>query len=199
MAAGDLTTLTNLKDYMQLPVNDTSNDTTLSRLITAISAWFLTQTNRDTILSQSFTENRNGTGGNIINPFNWPLSAVASVTVDGVSIPQSINGAPGFAFDDYSIYLVGQSRGYFRDCMYRFNRGFGNVQLVYTAGYASTPGDVEQAVLDQVVFTFRRQPNMGTVSQSANGILTTTFSQKDIAPGVQQVVDYYKDRTVVGI
>jgi hypothetical protein len=82
---------------------------------------------------------------------------------------------------------------------YRFNRGRGNVQLVYEAGYPTTPLDIEQAVIDQVAFTLRRQPNLGTVSQTMNGILTTSFSQKDLAPGVQAVVNFDRDRAVVGL
>lgn len=185
----DLTTLANVKDYMQ--ISDTSQDTVLTRLISAFSQWFLTQVNRGALLLSTYTEQRNGSGGDSLTTIYWPIQAVTSLSVDGITIPPSPGpNQPGFVFDSFSIWLVGG---------YRFCRGRGNIQIVYQAGYTSTPLDVEQAVIDQVAFTLRRQPNLGTVSQSMNGITTVSFSQQDLAPGVKNVVQMYRDRAVVGL
>jgi len=187
----DLTTLTNVQEYGQIPATDTAAATVLSRLISAFSQWFLTQVNRGAFLESSYTEQRNGQGGDLITPIYWPLVSVQSVTVDGVSIPLLAAGqTPGFWADSFTIFLSGH---------YRFRRGRGNVQLSYTAGYPSVPLDVEQAIIDQVLFTFRRAPNLGTVSQAMNGITTVSYSQKELAPGVQAVVNFYRDRAVVGM
>ncbi len=197
----DLTTLLNVKTYMQ--ISDSSQDTVLARLISAFSQWFLTQVNRGALLQSSYTEQRNGQGGDSITTLYWPIQAVTSLTVDGVTIPPSVTQSnapptPGYVFDSFTIWLTG---GGFNGLpgLYRFNRGRGNVQIVYEAGYPSVPLDIEQAVIDQVAFTLRRQPNLGTVSQSMNGITTASFSQQDLAPGVKAVVQFYRDRAVVGL
>ncbi len=188
----DLTTLENVKSYMQ--ITDTSQDTVLARLISAFSQWFLTQVNRGALISSTYTETRNGQGGDSLTTIYWPIQSITSLTVDGVTIPPQANPGqngwtPGYTNDSFTVWLTG----------YRFTKRRGNVQIVYVAGYESVPLDIEQAVIDQVVFTLRRQPNLGTTSQSMNGITTVSFSQKDLAPGVQAVVEFYRDRAVVGL
>jgi hypothetical protein len=49
------------------------------------------------------------------------------------------------------------------------------------------------------VFTFRRLPKLGTITQSMGGVTTATFSQKDTAPGVTGVINQYRDRALVGL
>jgi hypothetical protein len=196
----DLTTLENVKSYMQ--ITDTSQDIVLARLISAFSQWFLTQVNRGALISSTYTEQRNGQGGDSLTTIYWPIQSITSLTVDGITIPASVNGSPGYVFDSFTIWLT---TGYsltsgFSSCFdARFRRGRGNVQILYVAGYTNVPLDIEQAVIDQVAFTLRRQPNLGTTSQSMNGITTVSFSQKDLAPGVQAVVEFYRDRAVVGL
>lgn len=187
----DLTTLALVQQYGQIPTTDAVAAASLQTLISAVSAWFVREVNRGSFLEASYTEQRNGQGGDAINTINWPIQSVQSVTVDGTAIPASsgLPGAYGFTFDSFSIWLTG----------YRFRRARGNVQLVYTAGYPTVPLDVQQAVTQQVLFTFRQAVNLGTVSQSSNGILTAAFSQKDLAPGVAQTVAAYTSGAVVGL
>jgi len=183
----DLTTLENVKNYMQ--ISDTSSDVVLSRLISAFSAWFTNQVNRGSILQDTYTEQRNGQGGDSLTTIYFPIQSITSLTVDGNIIPAQSGVGWGYSFDNFSVWLTG----------YRFCKGRGNVQIVYEAGYPTVPLDIEQAVIDQVVFTLRRAPNLGSVSQSMNGITTVSFNQKDLAPGVAPVIAHYRNNTVVGV
>jgi len=183
----DLTTLANVKAYAQ--ITDSTSDAVLSRLISAFSAWFLNQINRGTLIQSTYTEQRNGQGGDSLTTIYYPIQSITSLTIDGQTILPSDGVTPGYWADSFSVFLLG---------CYRFCKGRGNVKLVYSAGYPSVPLDVEQAVIDQVVLTARRQPNLGTVSQQMNGITTVSFSQKDLAPGVSAVIENYKSKTVVG-
>jgi hypothetical protein len=64
---------------------------------------------------------------------NRPVTAVSSVTVDGVAI-QASSPAPtgaGYLFDDSSVYLVGQC----------FTKGVQNVVIQYSAGGQFRPSD----------------------------------------------------------
>lgn len=182
----DLTTLENVKSYAQ--ITDNASDTVLARLITAVSAWFINQVNRGALLSADYTEQRNGKGGKTLTAKQYPITAISSLTIDGLTVPVSDGMLPGFVFDDFSVFLNG---------CYKFNRGFGNVSLTYTAGYATVPADVEQAVIAQVLFTFRQKTKLGTTSEQMNGITTVSFSQKDLAPGVQMTVENYKSKAIV--
>jgi hypothetical protein len=183
----DLTTLENVKNTAQ--VTDTTADVVLQRLISAFSQWFLTQVNRGALIEASYTEQRNGSGGDSITTLQYPIMAVTSLTVGGVSISPSDGMIPGYIFDDFTIWL---------NCS-RFCRGRGNIQIVYTAGYATVPLDIEQAIIDQVLFTWKREKRLGTMTESNQGLMTTSYSQRDLAPGVQMVINAYRDRAVVGL
>lgn len=185
----DLTTLDNVKAYMQIADTDTSSDEVLERLITSFSAWFINQVNRDSLLTDDYVERRNGQGGDSMTMRRYPVQSVASVTIDGHPIAASADGSHGFVFDEFSVFLIGDT----------FRRGRQNVAVSYTAGYDTVPADIEQAVIDQVVFTHRRAPNLGSTAQTQGGILTASFSQKDLAPGVAAVIANYKSRTMVGL
>jgi hypothetical protein len=195
----DLVTLNAVKQ--DLNITNTNDDDQLSRLITEISAWILNQMNRGAILAASYTERRSGTGGDMIQTKYFPIISVESLSVNGIAVPSSPDSVqPGFVFDGLSIYILGGacvSDGSLNPG--RFWRGRQNVLISYTAGYATVPADIERAVIDQIMFTFRRLPKLGTITQSMGGITVATFSQKDTAPGVMSVINSYRDRALVGL
>src|SRR5579875_3868416 len=105
MATGDLTTLANVKSYLSPPLTTTADDALLSRLITAASQFIESWLNR-TIASAAYTDTRNGTGGTRLFLRNRPVTAVSSLTIDGVAIAASDPPplAAGYLFDHSSVY-----------------------------------------------------------------------------------------------
>jgi hypothetical protein len=94
MAFGDLTTLGDVKSWLQTGQNafPTTDDALLTRLITAASQFIQTWLNRQ-IASQDWIETRDGLG-NAFGPSEtryqfaaFPVTAVNRVVVDGVMIP----------------------------------------------------------------------------------------------------------------
>lgn len=137
MAAGDLTTSADALAWLGL----TEDDGTVARLITALSTQIQKFLGYQ-VASASYTKSFNGRGSRALMLPDRPLTAVGSLTIDGISVPLStLAHMPGFVFDDKTIYLRG---------WYEFCRGAQNVQAQYTAGYASVPGDIEQACLDWI-------------------------------------------------
>lgn len=183
MAAGDLTTLANVKAYLSPPLATTADDALLSRLITAASGFIQNWLNR-TIASATYTDTRNGTGGTRLFLRNRPVTAVASVTVDGVAIPlggpQPTTG--GYLFDDSSVYLIG----------YSFTKGAQNVVVQYTAGYATVPFEIEQACIAFVVLRYKERDRIGQVSKNLGGEVVS-FQQKDMPPDVATLLDQYRN------
>ena len=140
MAAGanDLTTLDNTLVWLGCPSDDVHG--TLQRVITAVSTAMQNLIGRD-IISQSHTEVFDGRGRYRIMMSNWPITGVDSVTLGElatISVPARSSGGPGFTFSDKFVYV---------DPPYLFERGRRNVRIVYTAGYATIPLDLEQGCL----------------------------------------------------
>ncbi len=179
MAANDLTTLANVKQY--LAVNVTTDDAMLSRLITAASAFIQSWLNR-TFASASYTETRDGHGGQKLAFANYPVTAVASVMVDNVAILAAPDPTQaGYRFSFTMLYLNG----------YSFTRGFQNVVVSYTAGYSSTPFDVEQACIDLVSLKYKERQHIG-VSSKTLGQETINYSQKDLSDAVKATLSQYR-------
>ncbi len=187
MAAGDLTTLASLEQYLSL-ASGNSDEPVLAALTTAASAFVATYCGRS-FLSASFTENRNGTGGRALGLKNTPVTAVASLTIDGDSIPASSGfGTPGYwVADDGGMVLL---RGY------RFRRGLGNVAIAYTAGYATVPADLQQAVNELVALRFKERKHFDQSSENVAG-QTTAFIVKDMKESTRAILDRYQ-RVVPG-
>jgi hypothetical protein len=174
----DLTTLATLKNYLNPGSND---DTLLQRLLTSASFAIESYLNR-AIKSASFTDVFDGTGGRVLLVPQYPITAVTSVTIDGVAIP-SAGGptTPGFYFTDTKIILSG----------YYFTKGLGNVAITYTAGWATVPFDIEQACIDTVQYWLGNRQRNSEVSRSMGG-QTISYSQKDMPDWTKTILAQYK-------
>lgn len=175
----DLTTLKNVKAWLGIQTAD--DDAMLSRLISSASEFIQTWLNRS-FASQSYTEVRNGTGGSRLLFADFPVTVVSSVVVDGRPIPASPSfGEPGYRFTDISLILTG----------YVFTQGFGNVQIGYTAGFASVPLEIEQACIELISLRYRERDRIGHQSKSLAGE-TVTFFIKDMPHSVQTILNNYR-------
>ncbi len=141
MAFGDLTTLGEVKAWLQtgqaaFPPTD---DALLRRLITAASQFIQKWLNR-TIAAADWYEVRDGTGGQRLIFGNFPVTAVLSLSIDGIAIPPVANtggSGAGYVFSPTELALWG----------YVFTRRPQNVVITYTAGYAVIPPDVASALV----------------------------------------------------
>lgn len=175
----DLTTLANVKQY--LTVNVTTDDALLTRLISAASAFIQSWLNRN-LASQTYTETRNGHGGYVLPLANYPVTAVSSVAVDNVAIPAASDPTQtGYVFSDKALYLNG----------YCFSRGFQNVAVTYTAGFATIPLDIEQACIDLVGLKYKERNHIGQTSKTL-GQETINYSQMDISDAVKATLSQYR-------
>jgi hypothetical protein len=189
----DLTTLDNVKNYLGLTVppllapTPAYTDALLSRMITACSTYAATYCSRVFQLT-TYSEVRNGLGGTYMTLKQQPVTAVASLTINGLAIParpplggQSATGyGYGYTFDRTRIMVSGP-------CFYQ---GMQNVAITYTAGFATTPADLEQAIIDWVGDEFKYKDRIGKASEGIEG-QTIAFNMKSIPPRVQSVLNIY--------
>lgn len=181
MATGDLTTLDNVKGWLSPPLTTTTDDQLLARLITAASQYIQTWLNR-AVAVETYTETRDGNGGHRMVFANVPVTAVASLAIEGETIPRALNEHwRGYVFSPTMLYLQGA----------RFTPGFQNVAVTYTAGYESTPPDIEQACIELVALRYKERDRIGQVSKNLAGEIVA-FSQKDMPPDVQTLIDQYR-------
>jgi uncharacterized phiE125 gp8 family phage protein len=176
----DLTTVANLQAWLRLTNVSTDTAAELQRLVTAVSRWIQSKISR-TIPSQAYTDTLDGQGGTRMILGNYPVAAVASVTIDGNLIPQSTGPAiPGWVLANDGVSLRG----------YVFTRDLANVVISYTAGYASVPDDLEQACLELASMRWKERDRIGHSSVNMAG-QQTNFIVKDMPDSVRTILQQW--------
>lgn len=184
MTFGDLTTLANVKAWLQtgqsgFPATD---DALIARLVTAASQYIQTWLSRQIALAD-YLEVRDGTGGRRLQFACFPVAAVLSLTIDGQAIPRAASsGAAGYSFSPTQLAVHG----------YIFSRGAHNVAVAYTAGYSTTPPEIAQACIELVALRYRERTRIGEVSKSVGGAETVTYSQKDMSDAIKTLLQQYR-------
>lgn len=136
MAATDLVTIDQVKTWLSSsPVS--ADDTLLKTLISPASQIILTNLQRGTVLSKSYTDVVNGYGQSVQMLKNWPVTSVEGITLNANTIAPSLstsNPNNGFVLAPWDgelpggpqvVSLRGQS----------FCQGVSNAAITYTAGY----------------------------------------------------------------
>lgn len=187
----DLTTLATVKAYLGVP--NTASDAVLQTLITAYSG--ATEGYISRLLSQaSYNEWRDGNGGDQIMLINYPVTAVASVTVYPLTtsyVPVTDPLSNGYRQFDVSrgdgrLIVLTQA------C---FTRGRRNVNIQYTAGYVNTaavPADLQEAVCELVSLSFKRRDWIGKKSQALAGE-TISYDTAALPEPIAMTLQRYRD------
>jgi hypothetical protein len=189
MAYGDLTTLADVKTWLQTSQSafPPTDDALLSRLITAASQYIQTWLNRQ-IARCDYIEVRDGTGGQRLQFARFPVCAVQSLTIDGIAIPPASPLLPstglsaGYVFSPTQLAI----RGYY------FTRRVQNVVITYSAGYAATPPDIAQACIELVALRYRERTRIGEISKSVGAGETITYAQKDMSLPIATLLQQYR-------
>ena len=152
MAPGDLITLPQALAWLG-QTNDNLGIVSMliSSCSTSIQNWIGYQ-----LASQNYTKTFNGIGGHRMSIPDRPVTAVSSVTVDGITIPPAVvPTTPGYLFDTKYLYVTkagNWSNGQFSTD--QFVRGVQNVTVSYTAGFAQIPADIQNACMMWVAQNF---------------------------------------------
>lgn len=176
----DLTSVANVRAYGAVLPADIS-DADLQALVARASAIVRGYCSRD-ITSASYSETFSGAGGTVWAPTHYPVTAVASVTVDDRAIPLAGNTSmAGYRFGDSFVVLRG----------YRFERGAYNCCVSYTAGVAVVPDDVEHAVILTVLAAYRgaeRDPAIRSENDSG-AMYQASYLPMNIPNEARQILD----------
>ena len=176
---GDLTTLADAKQW--IGIVGSSDDAVIVDLISAYSAYVQQWMNRKILLA-SYTDTFNGRGNIAQMLPNYPLTAVSAVSVDGVAIPaRTTPTGTGYFFDEDSVILSG----------YTFTRGRSNVSISYTAGYATVPLELAQAVNELVGLRYNLRDKQGWSSKTLAGE-TVSLITKDMPDSVKTILNNWK-------
>lgn len=177
----DLTTVGKLKKYLQIDSSLVSDDENLQGLITSVSAFFVEYCDRP-FKQDTYTQELDGNGKNILMLKNYPITAVSSLKVNGQIVESHNSGSfVGYAFNNYAIRLANTY----------FPKGFKNIEISYTAGYATVPFDVEQACLEVCGVRYKERDHIGHASKTL-GDETVSYIISALTPSAKEILQPYK-------
>lgn len=184
--ANALTTLVFAKTYLKIPALETSQDSIVEFCINAASQEIESDTNRK-LKAQAITEYQHGRNGNIIVLREWPINSITSLSIDQSALftdPATLIDADDYRISDdlNSIVMINRT----------LPNGFNNIKIIYNAGYASVPSDIENACLWLTTYYYmmRQNQDIGRTSKGKGDESVTILQQ---APGVvKDAINRYK-------
>jgi hypothetical protein len=200
MAVQDLTTLATLKQWLPISSTNNNDDTTLSRLLTAVSMDFARATRRPDLLLASYTEVHQGDGASRLIAFHWPIAVITSLTVGGLAITASADKiANGYYFDQdidperiWNVYLNGYAFTDAAPIVLTYSAGYVQPGETVATGQSALPGDIEQAVCDWCAYRYKERPNVGVTQRKSSQGEQAQTELLDAPPNVLQVIERYK-------
>lgn len=159
--ANALTTLAFAKTYLKIPTAEVSQDSIVEFWINAASDYLETATDRK-FKSQSFTEIQHGRATNILILKHFPVTAITSFYTDSTG---------KYSGDQELVDLADYSIGEDQNCLIYnryFPRGYNNLKITYTAGYATIPSDLENACLWMVTY-YHKMRESGDIGRTSKG------------------------------
>lgn len=176
-----LTTLAAVKAY--LGITAATQDALLAALIDRGSAFaesYCGRTIASTVYSnEAYDYKRDGNGRDMIFLRQVPVITFSSLSDKGTVID------PTNYVIDTRVGIVRLVNGL------TFSQNPQAVLATYTAGFASTPVDLEGAVIELVASKFKLKDRIGLAGQTIAGE-SISYSIKDIPDGVKAVLDIYK-------
>lgn len=176
----DLVTVASIKQLA--PINQTTDDGLLGVIVAAVNVWIPNWLNRSLDSTQR-SDLLDGNGSRVLMTPEFPITAVASLAVDGTAIPAASSLIlPGYRFHNRVLMLND----------YRFTRGIGNVEVTYTAGYSTPPADLAFAATELALLAFRDRERVGLTSKSVAGEVIGLFNG-EMPARVKSILQPYKN------
>lgn len=192
-----LTTLVNVKLYLNIDAGVTTVDTILESFINAASKKVETYCDRQ-FIKRIYTEYKDGFANDRFLLDQWPAVKPTEVWIDGKS--QFTDSEDQLDVGDYELDLSSRGEGIgivlVPSCGRRiFPRGTRNVKIVYEAGYddvASLPRDLEDATIWTVDFLYKMRENESIQTAVKGKNQENITYREDLPMIVKQTLDSYK-------
>lgn len=190
------TSLANAKEYLQIATATTTYDDLLINLINR-SETILERYCGRKMKSRSYTEYYDGDGTRFLYTKQWPIVSITSIhiDVDRVFGSAELVSSSDYFFDDENGEVQGRITLLGTADESIFGQGYGNVKLVYTAGYATLPEDIEAAAVVHVSHWYNKAGTEGHTSMGLGG-LSKSFDMAPLPGEVKMYLEPHRKRPV---
>lgn len=179
-SVGDnLTTRDNVKDYMN--IQDNNSDNIINDLIARVSKAIAKLCDRDFAVT-TYTEYQSSDGEEELLTKQYPINSVTSVydDPDRLYSAETLIPSDEYCFEDPNLLRFDTPLS---------KNGKKNIKIVYNAGYATIPQDLEMAAIYMVVAEYKRSR---TEVNTPEGQTAKTESIKDLETKAEKLLLPYK-------
>jgi hypothetical protein len=188
-----LTSLSNIKALLN--ITDNSKDTLLTQLANACTGIIQRYCSLDFEVN-TYSGAFNGTGNSSFEMPRYPIISVQSLTI----FEQVINPAPdslhtGYVFDKDMLYI--QGGGSLIPPTYSFwdgvfTKGLQNIKVMWTAGYAAIPYELDWACAQLSAYKYRGLDRIGVKTHNLNGFETEGLITDEIPDEIKVIINRYR-------
>lgn len=198
-----LVTLEETKQWLDIPITDTSKDTILNIYIDGVSEMILGMIGRD-ILAKDYVEKYAGTNSNALILKNYPINSVAAVKyiIDNSVVGElqsdeyDINSKSGILYKDLAWWKTGGSTFMCR----KINYPRRHIRVEYNAGYATTPADLKllclQLIQGQYGMDNSEGANEGLKSYAISDVRMEWKDEIKLTQQQINIINNYRSKTI---
>lgn len=174
------------KAYLKIPDAYTDDDDLIRFSINSATDFLESETQRFLGPRTGIVEYQDGRGQNVILLKQWPVNALTEIRIDNSSLflADTVQPLADYALVDDNMALLRINS--------TFHRGYRNIKITYSAGYATVPSDLQEAALWTMFWKFktRNAGDIGRTTQTKEGE-STSYSQEAPAD-VKNAIARYK-------
>ncbi len=187
--ATELCTTADLK--VLLGISSASQDALLALIKASVEQFAKTYTGRDLLVPDAaYVEYYDGDGCGSLRLDQHPIISVSSIYIDSARVFAAASLIPATdIIGDAKSYLL----GFVELLTYRFTRGVKNVKVTYSAGFATVPADLSNAVKLIIAKQFKVAEKKMFAEGSYNiGDTTVTLSPDAFPKDAMKTLDAYR-------
>jgi hypothetical protein len=199
----DLTTIWDVKAWLQIPLSNTDDDGIIQELISGFSQYVLNRTGVASFNSiQTYIETYDGNNNSRLFLRNFPIISLTKVQVGSYSVPLSTSiTTPGIFIDQLGRSIAFRNSGFgfmvpTGIYPYAFIGGTGNIQVTYQAGYQQVPYDLAEACMKAVAIYYRRKDwidlDSKALASSGGGSGNTKYRSWALPSEIERVLTFYQ-------
>lgn len=157
----ELTTVKNLKESLTIAESVLTHDKYLTNLIQRFSDLVERYLGRGDLTSASATEGYDALGQLYLILRRYPVTAISSITIDGTALAATDykllkNGRNGLV-QRIGTAFTGEITRSYANVRWPDGGDPERIQITYTAGYATSPLDLEQAAIESCTLWYARR------------------------------------------
>jgi hypothetical protein len=183
-----LITLDDVKNFYGITGDRTEDNDLIENLILRFTSLFENYCSRISFEVQTFTDVLDGSSDYYLFPEQYPITSVSGIYDDSSWVWEEDSAL------EPTSYRIANKNSIVS--LTPFTKGLNNIKVVYSAGFNPVPEDLKQALIEEVVRSFKNRKTLDIIGITASDGSVSRLA-KDLLPTTQTILNRYVRKYVV--